>query len=101
MVRTHRTPELRSIAFHRLVAERLDDEVIAVARARVEGWLAHGSPVPSASACRWRSLLARRPADLAAALTKDTEEMRELRQNTPFAGTLSPEERWRIVREIQ
>jgi hypothetical protein len=101
MVRTHRTPELRSIAFHRLVAEQLDDEVIALARTRVEGWLAHGGPVAGASARRWRSLLARRPADLATALTEDTEEMRELRQSTPFAGAVSPEERWRILREIR
>ncbi len=101
MVRSHRTAELRSIAFHGLVAERLDDEAIASARSRVDGWLTHGGPVPGPSARRWRSLLARRPDELAAALTQDTEEMRDLRQNTPFAGTVSPEKRWRIVREIR
>ncbi|MGI8439221.1 MAG: hypothetical protein ACR2NV_03310 [Thermoleophilaceae bacterium] len=101
MIRSHRTAELRSLAFHRLVAGRLDDEVIASARVRVEGWIAHGGPVPATYARRWRSLLARPPAYLAAALKEDTEEMRELRQNTPFAGTVSREERWRIVREVR
>lgn len=101
MVRSHRTAELRSIAFHGLVAERLNDEVVASARTRVDGWLADGGPVAGPSARRWRTLLARRPVDLALALTEDTEEMRDLRQNTPFAGTVSSEERWRIVREIR
>jgi hypothetical protein len=40
----HRTAELRSIALHRLVAERLDDELLRKARERVAGWLAVDGP---------------------------------------------------------
>jgi hypothetical protein len=38
----HRTAELRSIAFHRVVAERLDEELLDAARRRVDGWLSAG-----------------------------------------------------------
>lgn len=97
----HRTAELRSIAFHRLVAERLDDELLDSTRARVEGWLADGGPVPEAVALRWHALLSRPTEEIARALAEDTEEMRDMRQNTPFAGALAPQERWRIIREVR
>lgn len=97
----HRTAELRSIAFHRLVAERLDDERLELARHRVEGWLSAGGPVPEPAALRWRELLSRPAAEIAHALVEDSEEMRDLRQNTPFAGALAPRERWRIIREVR
>lgn len=97
----HRTAELRSIAFHALVAERLDEKLLDAARRRVDGWLSSGGPVPEASAARWRELLAQPLSDVARALTEDTEEMRDLRQNTPFAGAVPPRERWRIIREVR
>lgn len=101
MTHGHRTAELRSLAFHRLVAERLDRELLEKARERVEAWLDEHGPVPAPSARAWRQLLKRPAADISAALISDTEEMRDLRQNTPFAGALAPAERWRIIREIR
>jgi len=101
MVDGHRTAELRSIALHRLVAERLDEHLIAQARRRVEGWIAAGGPVGQPWAGRWLELLSRPADELARALTEDTEEMRDLRQNTPFAGAVSPRERWRVIREVR
>ena len=101
MASGHRTAELRSIAFHRLVADRLDEDLLTTARARVARWVADGGPVPAPAALRWRELLDQPLPAIARRMTEDTEEMRDLRQNTPFAGALSPRERWRILSEIR
>lgn len=74
---------------HRAVAERLDDSVVGVAQARVARWLEDGS-VPRPWAEAWRDLLRRR-------LLADNEVMRDLRQCSPFAGALSPRERWQVL----
>ncbi len=97
----HRTAELRSLAQHRLVAERLDDELLDRARERVERWLAEGGPVHPVWAQRWRELLDRPASDVATAICADDEAGRDLRQTSPFAGALSPAERWRIVRTVR
>ncbi len=97
----HRTAELRSIAFHDLVAQRLDDELLDRARGRVDGWISAGSSVAPLWAERWREVLSRPLAEIARLLIEDSERMRDLRQVTPFAGALEPQERWRIIREIR
>ncbi|CAN5552924.1 hypothetical protein BH20ACT19_BH20ACT19_09440 [soil metagenome] len=96
----HRTAELRSIALHELVAGRLDGETIDRASERVERWIDDGGPVAPRVALRWRELLRLPPAALAAHLVEDSEEMRDLRQNTPFAGAIPPHERWRVISEV-
>ncbi len=97
----HRTAELRSLAQHRLVAERLDDELLDRARERVERWLAEGGPVHPVWAQRWRELLDRPASDVAAAICADDEAGRDLRQTSPFAGALGPTERWRTIRAVR
>jgi hypothetical protein len=91
----HRLAEARSLAAHRLIAERLagEPELLERARARVEGWLTEGSR-PYAAA--WRELLAADAVAVAQAITEDSERGRALRQCTPFAGALEPRERWRL-----
>jgi hypothetical protein len=102
VARGHRTAELRSIALHGLVAERIehDPAVLEGARARVERWLETGEVHPLWAA-RWRELLDRPRDELLDALVADTEEMRDLRQVTPFAGVVSPRERWQVVRDVR
>lgn len=102
-MRTHRTAELRSIALHELVAQRMgqDPTLLDAARARVDGWLDAGGPVDPRYSARWRHLLARDPSEVVAALVADTEEMRDLRQCSPFGGMVSPDEWWRIVRRVR
>jgi len=97
----HRTAERRSVALHAAVVARLDDDAVARAAARVDGWLRDGGPVPPAAARAWRALLDGPRDALAAALVRDDKAMRDLRQNTPFAGTVAPAERWRIIREVR
>lgn len=103
MTHGHRRVELLSIALHRAVAERLEQdlEILPKARARVEHWLADGGPTHPVYARRWQRLLARPLAEITKALVADTEEMRDLRQTSPFSGVLTEEERRRIVRDAR
>jgi hypothetical protein len=100
-VDAHRVAEERSLAYHRAVAERLRGrpELIERARARVESWLAQG-PVHPVHARRWARLLTLPLEQLADALVDPSEDARELRQVSPFAGALSARERWAIWREV-
>jgi hypothetical protein len=95
----HRTAEQRSLAFHSRIAQQLDQETLAAARRRVDRWLRRKGPVPLIWAEQWRTLLARPVADIKNAIVQDNEPMRELRQNTPFAGSLSEPERMRLISE--
>lgn len=97
--RGHETAELRSRAFHAVVAERLDDPMLEEASEEVERLVAEGH-LHERYAERWRGLLACSPAEVAHAIVADNQEGRDLRQNSPFAGALNEEERRRIVEAI-
>ena len=92
----HRLAEERSIAYHGAIAERLrrEPEGLENARRRVEDWnQAAGSDVPF-YARRWAEILAGEISAIAAFLIDRSELAIELRQSSPFAGALSPQERW-------
>jgi hypothetical protein len=95
-VKSHRETELRSIALHRAVADRLDPTLVGAAQARVARWLEDGS-VARRWAEGWRDLLAGSQELLRRRLVEDSELMRDLRQCSPFAGALSPRERWQVL----
>ena len=99
----HREAELRSIALHRLIASKIrrDPRLVVKARERVERWLEDGGPVHRDAAVAWQNLLAGPHSELVGALTADTELMRDLRQNTPFAGALTAAERWGVIRSVR
>jgi hypothetical protein len=98
----HRLAEERSVAYHRVIAARLDRErdVLENARRRVDGWLASADPAPF-YARKWAEVLAGEPAAVASFLVERSELADELRQSSPFAGALSPQTRWEIWREIR
>jgi hypothetical protein len=97
----HELAEARSLAIHRLVAERLreDPGLVEPARVRVAAWLADGS-VHRAYAEAWRGLLSGPLARLLEVLVDPGEGARALRQCSPFAGVIDPRTRWRIWREV-
>lgn len=94
--RGHRTAERRALAYHAAVADRLDEPMVEEARERVERLAAEGRLHPR-YAERWRALLALPIAGIAAAIAADTQEGKDLRQNSPFAGVLNEQERRRII----
>jgi hypothetical protein len=98
----HRLAEERSVAYHRAIAERLrrQPEVLENARRRVQSWLASGDGAPF-YARKWAEVLAGDPASIAAFLVERSELADELRQSSPFAGALRPQERWQIWRETR
>jgi hypothetical protein len=101
-VNAHHLAEERSLAYHRLVAEKLvsDPGLLERARARVRSWLESGTVHPRYAEA-WNEVLSRPLADIQAALTEESEKARALRQMTPFAGAIDPRTRWRIWREVR
>src|SRR5882724_3211565 len=98
----HRLAEERSVAYHGAIAERLrrEPEVLERARRRVEGWLGVQAEAPF-YARKWAEVLAGDPVAVAAFLVERSELADELRPSSPFAGALSPQERWKIFRETR
>ena len=98
--RTHRAPELQSLAYHRLVAERLDDRSVEQAQRRLARWKASGQIHPR-WADEWEQILARPLPQIAKAIAADTPRVRELRQTSPFAGALNEHERLLLVAAVE
>lgn len=68
---------------------------LAHARVVCERWVARGN-VP---AREWLQILDQPWTAIRQILLDDSEEGRRLRQNDPFCGILTPQERWDIYRE--
>lgn len=98
--RTHRAPELQALAYHRLVAERLDDALVEDARRRIVSWERNGRVHPHWAA-EWNRLLTQPLPRIARAISADTPAARELRQTSPFAGALNEHERRRLVDAVE
>jgi hypothetical protein len=94
--RGHGTAERRSRAYHSVVADRLDERMVEDACERLEQLVA-GGHIREAYAERWRTLLAAPAAEVARAISADSQDARDLRQNSPFAGVLNEQERRRII----
>lgn len=82
---------------HRAIAAKLmaDPSLLAIAYHNLRRWTASaGRSQPYLDA--WGQLLVKPICDLAALIQEDSEWMRAMRQASPFAGVLSPKERWEI-----
>ena len=96
-MRSHQWIEQRSLALHEAVAAKLEaqPQLLDVARRNLERWLAGN---PAAALREWRRILDSAPLpDVLALLRSSGEEATRLRQSSPFAGLLSPEERRTIM----
>lgn len=98
--RDHQTAELQSLAYHRLVAERLDDHVVDRAKRRLRKWIDAGRIHPD-WAEQWTRLLEKPLDRIAKEIGADTTRARELRQTSPFAGVLTEQERQRLRRAVE
>lgn len=96
----HRTAELRSLAYHRVVARRLDEHLVADARRRLDRWRTAGR-IHDRWADAWDDVLDQPVPDIAKLIVSDTPEARALRQSSPFAGALSEQERRRSIRAVE
>lgn len=100
-VRSHEWIDQRSLALHDRVATKLeaDPQLLEEARANVERWL---RSAPSAPLLEWRHLLQVTPLPRLLELLRSRSEMAtRLRQSSPFAGLLTPDERLAILRRYE
>jgi len=101
-MRSHQQIDARSLAMHRLVAAKVRREPALFERARgtLRRWrdpanLGRAEPYLE----EWERLMARGIEETLAAALEDSEHAAALRQSSPFAGALSPAERWAFLRE--
>lgn len=92
----HAGADLRSLARHRIIAERLDAQLVGEARERLDE-LVDQELIHPVYERRWRELLDRPRDEIARVITADTQEGRDLRQNSPFRGGMTEPERRRIL----
>ena len=93
----HERIDARSLAMHRAIAGKLRaaPELIGIAQDNLRRWRSTaGRATPYLDA--WEILLARPMDELLAVIVEVSERMRAMRQASPFAGVLRPQERWRI-----
>jgi hypothetical protein len=89
-----------SLSLARRVAERLRarPELLDMARTNLSCWQKRNADSRSLLRCyaEWEAILTRPLEEVCALLVAETEEGQRLRQNSPFAGVLSPTEVWEI-----
>jgi excisionase family DNA binding protein len=98
--RSHRAAELQALAYHRLVAERLDERLVEDASRRLRRWRAE-SRIDPRWGDEWERILASPLSFMARAIGADSPRARELRQTSPFAGALTEQERRALTRAVE
>lgn len=93
-----RREKQRSLWLNRLVVGELTrdpDRVLAIARDNITRWreIHAGRPSILAALDRWSAILDEGVESIVGTLTGHSEEAQDLRQNAPFAGVLSQEQR--------
>jgi hypothetical protein len=99
---THQVRDQVSLELAKRVARELSlhPERVETARSNLDRWsrLNHDSPALLICYAEWREILGRPLDDVIAVLVDPGERGQRLRQNSPFAGVLSPREVWEIKR---
>jgi hypothetical protein len=98
----HRRIDERSLVMHRAIADKLRAEpaLLGIAHENLERWYetaGHSRPYLD----EWRRILTLPLEEVLAALARDDERMTALRQSSPFAGVLAPDERWGIYAQFE
>ena len=89
----------------RAVASGLEchPEWIDLARENLRRWESRNAESPGLVRCyrEWHGLLDLPLEQMRALLVEDSDNARRLRQNSPFAGALTPQEVWEIKRHCR
>ena len=97
---SHEIQDRVSLEMARQIASGLAQhpEWLDIARGNLDRWSRQNQQAPSLLRCyaEWQKMLARPVSEICDALTDLTELGQRLRQNSPFAGILSPDEVWEI-----
>ena len=94
----HMRLDARSLALHCLVARKImsNPALLDEARSNLVRWKAQAPKSLPPYFEEWERILLRRPEEVAGFLASMTEEATRLRQSSPFAMLLRPEERAKI-----
>ena len=96
----HTETDQVSMELARRVAERMrwQPEVVGFARANLARWSQQNISAPSLLRCyaEWQQILSRPVEEICALLCSESDNAQRLRQNSPFAGVLSPAEVWEV-----
>jgi hypothetical protein len=95
----HEAAAQRSLAYHRVLADRLRRSNVNEALHLVWAWRAQGK-IDEVYAERWEQVLRQPLPEVRRAITEDSQQGRDLRQNSPFAGMLSEPERREVFRRL-
>lgn len=94
----HRRTEARSLALHTLIAEKIarDPRLLEIPKRNLNRWAARRGNEAPRWIEEWRRLRKRPWQEVAATISEATERAARLRQSSPFAGVLTPQERQRV-----
>lgn len=96
----HRPAELRALVFHRAIAWQLDGQLVTDAKRRLRRWHADRLIDPRLQES-WATLLDQPLEEIRRTIKSDDQAAADLRQSSPFAGSLSEPERRRIVEIVR
>ena len=96
----HQDLDARSLALHRLVAEKLSREpaLFENARATLARWRIIVCPSSQPYLIEWEQLFNQGMDAALAVATDPSEHATALRQSSPFCGILTNEERWEFLK---
>jgi predicted DNA-binding protein len=97
----HARIDRRSIAMHRAIAERLRKHpaLLEKAKENIRRWRRQGANAHCLD--EWEAILAQGLDEVIRFLLSESEEAARLRHSTPFAGVLTPRERWKFYEKIR
>jgi hypothetical protein len=97
---THQEIDARTLAMHRLVAEKIrrDPRLLDVARANLARWRLEPHPGDRGHLEEWERAMGAGLESALALAVEDSERAAALRQSSPFAGVLTARERHAFLR---
>lgn len=99
-MKTHQDIDERSLAMHRLIAEKLRHEPALFEQVKVTlaRWRTTVSPSSQPYLEEWESLMNQGMDACLAVAVEDSERAKALRQSSPFAGILNNQERFAFLK---
>ncbi|MBI5575391.1 MAG: ribbon-helix-helix protein, CopG family [Deltaproteobacteria bacterium] len=97
----HARIDRRSLAMHRAIAEKLllNPGILEKAKENIRRWRRQG--VNEYCMEEWEVILAKGVDEVIRFIRSESEDATRLRHSTPFAGVLTPRERWKFYEKIR
>jgi hypothetical protein len=99
-VRSHQDIDSRSLALHRLVADKMkrDPALFDRARSTLARWRTSVAPATQPYLAEWERLMDQGMEACLAVAVEDSEKGNALRQSSPFCGLLTNQERFAFLK---